>query len=81
MCTHLDPSRHNSATCIGSKFDVRVRVIRIIRVIKVVRAIRVLMVIMVIRVIRVISLKSSIGILTHQSHISKVNANDHSLSK
>ena len=50
---------------------------------EVIRAIRVLMVIMVImliRVIRVASVKSSIGILTHQGHISKVNANAHSLS-
>jgi len=34
------------------------------------------MVIMVIMVIRVASVKSSIGIFTHQGYISKVNAND-----
>ena len=33
------------------------------------------MVIMVIKVVRVASVKSSIGIFTHQGHISKVNAN------
>ena len=35
---------------------------------------------MLIRVIRVVSVKSSIGIITHQGHISKVNENAHSLS-
>ena len=30
-----------------------------------------------IRVIRITSVKSSIGIITHQGHISQVNANDH----
>ena len=35
----------------------------------------VIMVIMIIMVIRVASVKSSIGIFTHQGHISKVNAN------
>ena len=39
------------------------------------------MVIMVIMLIRVASVKSLIGILTHQGHISKVNANADSLSK
>ena len=38
------------------------------------------MVIMVIKVVRVASVKSSIGIFTHQVHISKVNANAHSVS-
>ena len=36
---------------------------------------------MLIRVIRVASVKSSIGILTHQGHISKVNANADSVSQ
>ena len=35
---------------------------------------------MVIMVIGVASVKSSIGIFTHQGYISKVNANDHSVS-
>ena len=38
------------------------------------------MVIMVIMVIRVASVKSFIGIFTHQGYISKVNANVHSVS-
>ena len=38
------------------------------------------MVIMVIKVVRVASVKSSIGIFTHQGHISKVNANAQLLS-
>ena len=37
--------------------------------------IMIVMVTMVIMVIRVASVKGSIGILTHQGHISKVNAN------
>ena len=39
----------------------------------------VIMVIMVIRVIRITSVKSSLGIIIHQGHISKVNANAHSV--
>ena len=39
------------------------------------------MVIMVIIVVRVASVKSSIGIFTHQGHISKVNANAQLISK
>ena len=38
------------------------------------------MVIMVIKVVRVASVKPFIGIFTHQGHISKVNANAHSVS-
>ena len=58
-----------------------IMVIRVIWVIMVIRLIRVIMIIRVIRVIRVTSVKSSIGILTHQGHISKVNANAYSVSK
>ena len=39
------------------------------------------MVIMVIMVIGVASVKSSIGIFTHQGYISKVNANAYSVSQ
>ena len=39
----------------------------------------VLMVIRVIMLLRVIRIRSLIGILTHQGHISKVNANAHSV--
>ena len=42
--------------------------------------IRVIMLIRVIRVIRVTSVKTLIGILTHQGHISKVNDNVHSVT-
>ena len=45
------------------------------RVIMVTMVIVVIRVIMLIRVIRITSVKSSMGILTHQGHISKVNAN------
>ena len=41
----------------------------------------VIMVIMVIRAIRVTSVKTLIGILTHQGHISKVNDNADSVSE
>ena len=44
-------------------------------VIKVIRVLIVTRVIMAIRVIMITSVKSSIGIITHQSHISQVNAN------
>ena len=53
----------------------------VIMVIRVIRLIRLIMVIGVIRLIRVTSVKSSIGILTHQGHISKVNENAHSLTQ
>ena len=63
----------------------------VIMVNMVIIVIMVIMVIMIIRVIRAIrfvritSVKSSIGIITHQGHISQVNANDqsvtHSVSK
>ena len=43
--------------------------------------IMIVMVTMVITVVRVASVKSSIGIFTHQGHISKVNANAHSVSE
>ena len=39
------------------------------------RVIMVIRVLMLIRVIRIASVKSLIGILTHQGHISKINAN------
>ena len=50
-------------------------------VIRVIRVIRVIIFIRVIRVIRIRSVKSSIGIITHQGHISKVNANAHSVTQ
>ena len=40
----------------------------------------VIMVIMIIMVIRVASVKSSIGIFTHQGHISQVSENAYSVS-
>ena len=43
--------------------------------------IMVIMVIMVTMIIRITSIKSSIGIFTHQGHMSKVNANAYSVSK
>ena len=55
-------------------------VILVIRVIKVIRVIMVNKAIGVIGVTRITPVKSSIGILTHQGHISKVNANAYSLS-
>ena len=58
-----------------------IMVTRVIMVIRVIRVIRDIMLIRVIRVIRVTSVKSLICILTHQGHISKVNANAHSVSK
>ena len=50
-------------------------------VVMVIMVIMVIRVIMLIRVIRVTSVKFSIGILTHQGHISKVNANADSVSQ
>ena len=47
----------------------------------VIMIVMVIMVIMIIMVIRVASVKSSIGILTHQGYISKVNANADSVSE
>ena len=57
-----------------------IMIIMVIMVLMVIMVIMVIMAIMDIRVIRITSVKSSMGIITHQGHISQVNTNDQSVT-